>query len=284
MTAAYTWDNLTGSLPLLLTDSTNDYIYGPNGKVVEQINTATGATSYLHQDRLGSTRLLTDGAGTVVGTASYDPYGVPIAATGTATSPFGYAGEYTDPSGLIYLRARYYDPATAQFLTVLPALAATHQPYLYAGGDPINVVDPSGLQDNGWGWNPFVDAGQVRHETLGQHWRGAGQAAVAAAAAAGTVACVASVVCGIGVVAAIGTAAGLANYALSGGSHTLEGYAVSGLVGGLANGLTVGFAGGLGGEAAAAGTEGGSRRRRCHYRSLEGGTSMARLIGSPSKV
>lgn len=38
----------------------------------------------------------------------------------------GFAGEYTDQeSGLIYLRARYYDPATALFLTVDPLVSIT---------------------------------------------------------------------------------------------------------------------------------------------------------------
>jgi len=43
--------------------------------------------------------------------------------TGTRT-PFGYAGQYTDAeSSLQYLRARYYDPDTQQFLTVALCLA-----------------------------------------------------------------------------------------------------------------------------------------------------------------
>jgi RHS repeat-associated protein len=48
-------------------------------------------------------------------------------------------------SGLIYLRARYYDPATGQFMSRDPLAAATGDPYGYAGGDPLNGTDPSGL-------------------------------------------------------------------------------------------------------------------------------------------
>ena len=48
------------------------------------------------------------------GWVSYDPYGKQLTSTGTSTHPFKYAGQYTDASGLQYLRARYYDPATAQ--------------------------------------------------------------------------------------------------------------------------------------------------------------------------
>jgi len=41
--------------------------------------------------------------------------------------------------------ARYYDPATAQFLTVDPMVATTLSPYGYVAGDPVNAGDPSGL-------------------------------------------------------------------------------------------------------------------------------------------
>jgi hypothetical protein len=39
---------------------------------------------------------------------------------------------------------RYYDPATAQFLSVDPLVAETGQPYSYAGDDPVNETDPAG--------------------------------------------------------------------------------------------------------------------------------------------
>jgi len=41
--------------------------------------------------------------------------------------------------------ARYYDPATAQFLTGDPIESVTQQPYQYANGDPLDQVDPLGL-------------------------------------------------------------------------------------------------------------------------------------------
>ncbi|MBA2676844.1 MAG: RHS repeat-associated core domain-containing protein [Ktedonobacteraceae bacterium] len=85
----------------------------------------------------------------MAGTATYDAYGRVLTQTGTLT-PFGYAGEYTDAaSGLQYLRARSYDPATQQFLTVDPLLAATEQAYAYAGGSPTNATDPSGNESDG---------------------------------------------------------------------------------------------------------------------------------------
>ncbi|MFL5733780.1 MAG: RHS repeat-associated core domain-containing protein [Chloroflexia bacterium] len=76
----------------------------------------------------------------------------PVAVSGCTLNPnFGYAGQYTDSdSGLQYLRARYYDPATQQFLSRDPLEAQTGQAYGYANGNPVNVTDPSGLEGGFW--------------------------------------------------------------------------------------------------------------------------------------
>ena len=102
---------------------------------------------WYHHDQLGSTRLLTDYSGTTQATNSFDPYGNLAASTnpGQVTNPFRFAGQYTDAeSGLYYLRARYYDPSTGQFITRDPALAVTDQPYAYVESNPLNFSDPSG--------------------------------------------------------------------------------------------------------------------------------------------
>jgi RHS repeat-associated protein len=76
---------------------------------------------------------------------TYDAYGNTFSSTGSVSNPFGYTGEYTDSeSGFVYLRARYYDPESQQFLTVDPALAWTEQAYAYVAGDPTNATDPLG--------------------------------------------------------------------------------------------------------------------------------------------
>lgn len=141
----FTWDR-TGEEPKLLSDGTINYVYGPDGHLLEQIG-ATGTVTYVHHDQLGSTRLLTSSSGAKVGTYNYDAYGAVVAKTGSATTPLQYTGEYTDSeSGLVYLRARYYDPATAQFINVDPAIENTRAAYAYADGNPINSIDPDGLK------------------------------------------------------------------------------------------------------------------------------------------
>ncbi len=77
--------------------------------------------------------------------AAYSTYGVQAIQGGTDVSPFGFQGSYTDPSGLIYLIGRYYDPSTDQFLSVDPDLMETGQPYAFTGDDPLNATDPLGL-------------------------------------------------------------------------------------------------------------------------------------------
>jgi RHS repeat-associated protein len=144
-TEHYTWD-VAGALTELIGDGAKLYLYGPSATPLAQIDTTSGAVDYLHHDINATTRVLTDDTGTVEATASYDPYGSPTTHTGTAGTAFGYAGEYTDPdTGLVYLRARYYDPTTAQFLTRDPLEAETGAPYSYAGSDPLDASDPSGL-------------------------------------------------------------------------------------------------------------------------------------------
>jgi RHS repeat-associated protein len=143
-TSYLSWD-ASQTPALLLSNETSSFAYGPGGQPVEQINNATGTVEYLHHDQQGSTRLLTGSTGKAEATFTYDAYGNETGRTGTLATPLGYDAQYTDgDTGLIYMRARTYDPVTAQFLTVDPAAGTTRAPYNYAGDNPINASDPSG--------------------------------------------------------------------------------------------------------------------------------------------
>jgi RHS repeat-associated protein len=144
-TTPETWD-VAGSQPRMLVDGTTNYVYGPGGLPLEQVSPTS--TQFYYQDQLGSTRVLANATGTVVAVYTYDPYGNLTGSqiTGTLSNPFGYAGQYTDAeSGLIYLRARYYDPVTGQFMSLDPLVAMTQSAYGYAGDNPLNGADPMGL-------------------------------------------------------------------------------------------------------------------------------------------
>jgi RHS repeat-associated protein len=98
---------------------------------------------YLHHDQQGSTRLLTGSSGKVEGKCTYIAYGHPTC-EGT-TSPLGYDGQYTNSdTGLIYMRAREYDPTTAQFITRDPLVGLTGEPYSYVADNPLNYRDRTG--------------------------------------------------------------------------------------------------------------------------------------------
>lgn len=139
------WDT-TAELPLLLRKGNNYYIYGPEGLAIQQV--VGTASHYLHHDQLGSTRLLTDSSGAVIGTYYYGPNGAFWKHTGTQGTLIGFAGEHRMQANtqLIYLRARTYDPVTAQFLTADPLVDVSGEPYSYAYNDPVNVTDPTGLE------------------------------------------------------------------------------------------------------------------------------------------
>lgn len=144
-TRADTWDMAAG-LALLLSDGTDDYLYGPAGTPVAQAGLGNGNVQYFVSDDQGSTRALFGASGSLDATFSYDAYGNLTSSSGTASTPLLYDGQYLDPtSGFYYLRARWYDPATASFTSVDPLVSQTEQAYAYAGDDPVNGGDPSGL-------------------------------------------------------------------------------------------------------------------------------------------
>jgi RHS repeat-associated protein len=142
-TTAFAWDS-SGSEPLVIAAGGTYYIYGPGGQPIEQV---TGTSpSYLLDDQSGSIRLITSAAGAVTGSYTYGAYGAVALHTGTATTAVQYDGQYTDAeSGYQYLRARYYNPATGQFLTRDPLVSLTGSAYGYAAENPLNTADPSGL-------------------------------------------------------------------------------------------------------------------------------------------
>jgi RHS repeat-associated protein len=107
-----------------------------------------GTPSYYEQDGLGSVTSLSNSAGAVAQTYTYDNYGNVTASTGTLFNPFQYTGREFDPeTGLNYNRARYYSPATGRFISEDPLGFGGGNPnvYAYVGNNPTNFLDPFGL-------------------------------------------------------------------------------------------------------------------------------------------
>jgi RHS repeat-associated protein len=127
-------------------DSTSAYIDGPGSTPIEQVDLSTGTIKYLVSDALGSARGVVSSTGSLTASTNYDAWGNPETSGGLSSyTPIGFAGGYTDPTGLVYLVHRYYDPGTGQFLSVDPLVNETDAAFSYAEGDPVNQSDPSGL-------------------------------------------------------------------------------------------------------------------------------------------
>jgi RHS repeat-associated protein len=110
----------------------------------------TAITSFYGYDGHGSVRQLFDSTGAVTDSYDYDAFGNLINSTGTTPNNYLFAGEaYDSALGLYYNRARYLNTATGRFWSMDTHEGKERDPlslhkYLYAEGNPVDHVDPSG--------------------------------------------------------------------------------------------------------------------------------------------
>ncbi len=160
-TTIFVWDPVFDCVTHELDENNNvkaEYHNEPQqfGGVLSQRRGTT--THYHHHDALGSTRFLTDSSGNVTDTYLHDAWGNAVASTGTTVNPFRWVGKYgyyTDNStGQVYVRARMYQPTTAQWASADPLLWLTEPTsisiqtlyaFAYALANPISRRDESGL-------------------------------------------------------------------------------------------------------------------------------------------
>jgi RHS repeat-associated protein len=107
------------------------------------------ATYWIHGDHLGSAQVVTSSTGNQVQRFAYRPYGERLSALTAHEQSTTFIGEHADPNGLVYLHARYMDPALGMFVSADPSWpmkegVGLHR-YAYGDGDPINRLDRSGL-------------------------------------------------------------------------------------------------------------------------------------------
>ncbi len=127
--------------------------YTHSEQVDQPLAMARGGQSFFyHTDHLGSVRLVTDGAGLVVSRYDYDSFGNIETASfveGVA-NPYGFtAREYDAESGLMFYRARYYDPGLGRFISEDPFgfVAGDSNFYRYVSNNPTMLIDPSGFSE-----------------------------------------------------------------------------------------------------------------------------------------
>ena len=104
-------------------------------------------------DHLGTPQMLVDQSGAVAWQADTEPFGAVTLSTDTVENDLRFPGQYYDSeTGLHYNWNRYYDPVTGKYLTPDPiGLAGGINPFVYAGNNSINRIDPNGLIDITWG-------------------------------------------------------------------------------------------------------------------------------------
>ena len=105
------------------------------------------ARTYYHYacDEMGSITDITDCDGTVLNHYAYDAFGNRTVEEETVENRFGFAGEMMDAvTGQYYLRARFYNPVIARFLSEDTYYGDGLNLYAYGHNDPVRYVDPSG--------------------------------------------------------------------------------------------------------------------------------------------
>jgi RHS repeat-associated protein len=109
-----------------------------------------GVTTYHYADHL-SVRSDTDANGNVLRSYGSYPFGETWYETGTSDKWKFTSYEKDVESGLNYSSARFQSPRLGRFTSLDPVPGRRSNPqslnrYAYANGDPINLIDPSGLE------------------------------------------------------------------------------------------------------------------------------------------
>jgi len=161
--------DLAGGLTQVLADGTNVYLYG-NGRIAQYQGTQAG---YFLGDALGSVRQLVNGNGNVTLVKSYEPYGELMDSAGSSVTSYGYTSEWTDATGLVYLRARYYAPGQGRFLNRDVwdgdySRPLTLNKWLYVSANPVNFIDSSGHMPNPLDVNGYVEGRSYSVSALAQ--------------------------------------------------------------------------------------------------------------------
>ena len=122
------------------------YVYGKG--LLYKID-ADGNPNYYHYNSTGHTVAVTDADGAVVSRYSYAPFGGLLTRVESSPNLFRYAGKYgvvDDGNGLLFMRARYYEPGIGRFITKDPlGFLGGINTYAMAANNPVNFMDPMGL-------------------------------------------------------------------------------------------------------------------------------------------
>jgi RHS repeat-associated protein len=131
------------------------FVYATKGNIPDYMLKG-GKTYRIISDHLGSVRQVADiSTGEVVQRIDYDAYGRVTYNSNPGFQPFGYAGGlYDEHTELTRFGARDYDARTGRWTSKDPIgfAGGSSNLYAYALEDPVNLIDPDGLQATSIGW------------------------------------------------------------------------------------------------------------------------------------
>jgi len=132
---------------------TRRYVYGGHQQLIQEPTPGNKNNDHflLHGGSVGNITHAMNRTGDVVNQYDYDAFGSRTVVEGDDSTSFAYTGEqYDSETGLLYLRARYYDPEIGRFITVDPYLGRMEEPvtqnrYIYVQNNPLAFNDPTGM-------------------------------------------------------------------------------------------------------------------------------------------
>ena len=155
-------NNLADNPEIVLTNASGDAI-----KVIIQ-SAQSGTAAFMAE-----VSMVYDGGAQTVATQRFDAWGNKTQSAGAAIPQYGYTGREPDATGLVYYRARYYDPTTGRFISRDPAgMPDGVNQYAYVGNNPTNATDPTGevLNFIGGAILNIGVGGAIRMATGGNFW------------------------------------------------------------------------------------------------------------------
>jgi RHS repeat-associated protein len=143
---------------------TKRYVLLPSGQLLAHIDSSASKPAFYHFDALGSTVVMSDSSKRIATRFVYEPYGARMVHS-ESQERYGFVGRHwvgLSAGGLLHMGARFYTPLAGRFLSSAPVwrFEVVEGRFTYAAGNPVNFVDPLGLQPDGgcqMGSRPKVD-------------------------------------------------------------------------------------------------------------------------------